>query len=247
MAGQAGPRLIASQLPTPYKAFRACKLMDLVMLNFAAARRNMVDSQLKPNQVSAIKLIEAMGKVPRELFVPETLQDLAYMDEDLPIGGNRYLMEPRVFARLVQAAEIGSGDIVLDVGCGAGYSTAILAQLAATVVGIEEDRTLRARASDTLIRLGVDNAAVIEASHSVGDPDHGPFDVIILGGAVEIPPDGLLQQLADGGRLVAVEFENGVGRGILIAHNGGLFAKRQLFDASVPVLAGFGAKQGFAF
>lgn len=218
------------------------------MLDYAAARRHMVDSQLKPNRVLEPRVVDAMAAVPRELFVPDAMGGVAYIDEDLNIGGGRHLMEPMVIGRLLQACRIGDDDLVLDVGCGTGYATAVLARLAATVVGLEDDPDLRARATETLAKLGVDNAAVVEGAHARGNPENGPYDVIFLGGGVAAVPDPLQQQLRPtGGRLAAVVLGERIGKATLIERHGDVFSELTLFDASVPLLPGFAAERGFEF
>ena len=217
------------------------------MPDFAAARRSMVDSQLKPNQIVDQRVAQAMAEVPRELFVPETLAAVAYVDEDLPIAPGRFLMEPIVFARLLQAAAIEPKDIVLDLGCGTGYSTAVLARLANAVVAIEPDPDLRARAETVMAKIGADNTAIVDGDLTIGSPDQGPFDVIFLNGAAEQIPDGLVDQLADGGRLVAVQVRNGVGKTTVFERQGDLVGARELFDAAIPVLPGFASRPGFVF
>ena len=217
------------------------------MYDPAAARRRMVESQLKPNQVMDPRIAAAMAEVPREAFVPERLSGLAYVDEDLEIAPGRFLMEPMVFARLLQEACVGPEEIVLDVGCGTGYSTAVLARLAATVVALEEDPDLRETAMRLLASQAVDNAAVISSAHATGDAAHAPYDVIVIEGAVEVVPEALKAQLSNGGRLAAVVRDKGVGRATLFERDGDLVGRRQVFDAATPVLRGFAAERGFVF
>jgi protein-L-isoaspartate(D-aspartate) O-methyltransferase len=218
-------------------------------LAFEAARRHMVESQLMPNKVNEPTVLAAVAGVPRELFVPQALRGVAYMDEDIDIAPGRFLMEPMVFARLLQEAAIDRADLVLDVGCGSGYSTAVLAKLASTVVGLESDASLAQQATAALARLGIDNAAVVQGALEAGLPAQGPFDVILVEGAMGQVPDALTAQLADGGRLLGVVNSGGpVGHAVLLRKVGGLIARRVLFDAGIRRLPGFEApKPGFVF
>ena len=217
-------------------------------MNYAAARHNMVESQIRTNSVTNPLVIQALEEVPRELFVPKQLRGIAYLDEDIRLGGGRTLMEPRVFARLLDGAAIAKSEVVLDVGSASGYSAAVLARLASTVVAVESDAELAARAGAVLAELSVDNVAMVTGALAEGDASHGPYNVIVLEGAVAEIPQTLLQQLADGGRLVAVVAgETGVGRGTLVLRTGNTFSSRVLFDASVGPLPGLQAKPGFVF
>ena len=207
----------------------------------------MVDSQLKPNGVLDDRLIGAMSQIPRESFVPEAINSLAYVDEDLQIGDERYLMEAMIFGKLIQACAITDEDVVLDIGCGLGYATAVMGKLAATVVALEEDQQFYLAATKNLANLNVDNAAVIEGPHNLGAPSHGPYDVIFIGGAVENIPDEIKHQLNNGGRLATVIRSGKIGRGLIIKREGEEFAHRELFDALTPILTGFKEEQGFVF
>ncbi len=214
---------------------------------FAIARRHMVESQLRPNKVTDARVAEAMAEVPRELFVPKLYRGVAYLDEDIAIAPGRYLMEPMLLARLLQAAEVGPDDTVLDVGCGTGYSTAVIGRCAGAVVALEGDAELAARATELTAELQVDNAAVVEGPLRAGLPDQGPYDVIFINGAVPEVPAALIDQIAEGGRLVAVIRADGVGRAHLITRNDGLLSRRPLFDAATPALPGFEVEAGFVF
>ena len=212
----------------------------------------MVDGQLRPNRVTDSRVVAAMSEIPRELFVPKVLRGVAYVDEDIEIAPGRYLMEPRVFARLLQTAEVREADVVLDVGCGRGYSTAVLARLAGTVVALESDETMATKASDTLTGLQVDNAIVVTGELAVGYSSQAPFDVVFLSGAVDSVPQALTSQLAQGGRVLAVVGTGGAGTGgcgqaTLILRHEDLLVRRCLFDASIPPLPGFQREPGFVF
>jgi protein-L-isoaspartate(D-aspartate) O-methyltransferase len=214
---------------------------------FAAARRHMVASQLLPNKVVDPRVIAAMSAVPRELFVPPSYRAVAYLDEDIPLAPGRYLMEPMLLARLLQAAEIEGQELVLVVGCASGYAAAVLSRLANTVVALESDAALVAQAQALLGQLGVDNVAVVRDQLAAGLADQAPYDVILIDGAVERVPDALTAQLAEGGRLIAVLREAAIGQATLLKRSGGLIARRTLFDAATPHLPGFAVESGFVF
>lgn len=209
----------------------------------------MVDCQLRTNRVTDPVIIEAMRKIPREKFVPRHLQGFAYVDEDVPLGKGRFLREPIIIARLIQAAEIGAADIVLDIGCNTGYTTAVMAHLAATVVGLEFDEALAKGADKLLEDLNITNAVVVRhGDMRKGYPEQGPYNVIFINGSVAAVPDAVRQQLADGGRLVTVLSQDGhMGSAILVTRSGDSFSTRVLFDAATPTLPGFEAEKGFSF
>lgn len=219
------------------------------MTDFIAARRNMVDCQLRPNKVVDATLLDAVDRLPRETFVPGALSDVAYIDEDISIGGGRYLMEPTVLCRMLQALEVTSGDIVLDVGCATGYDAAVLALLGATVVALESDAGLAAQAGENLIELGIDNAAVVTGPLDLGWRGHAPYDAIFFSGAVVSVPQAILDQLADGGRLAAVCLDGATATGTaaLYLRTHDTISRRALFDAAAPLLPGFGRAESFVF
>ncbi len=218
------------------------------MPNFDTMRAHMVVSQLRPNKVTDSQILEIFGSLPREHFVISAKRGVAYVDEDLEIGPNRYLMEPIVLARLIQAAAVTPADVALDIACGTGYATAILGHLADTVFGLEDDPELAKQATENLRKLGVDNAVVVEAPVARGYPDQAPFDVILLGGSVPAVPKELVNQLAEGGRLIAVvQSQPGMGEAILIQRSSGVVGSRVLFDAAIPPLPGFAVAPSFVF
>jgi protein-L-isoaspartate(D-aspartate) O-methyltransferase len=216
-------------------------------MDFAAARRNMVDRQLRTNKIIDETVLQALSEVPRERFVPEGLRAVAYVDEDIPLGGGRYLIEPMVFGRLLQAAQIQRGDLVLDVGCGPGYSTAVLARLANMVVALECEPALARQTGAALAELAADNALAVVGPLEEGWPAQAPYSLIVLGGAAERLPEALFAQISEGGRLVGVEMRGGVGRAMLYARHRGVVSGRPLFDASVPMLPGLAAAPSFVF
>ena len=218
------------------------------MTKYAPARLNMVECQLKPNKVTIPAILEAMRDVPRENFVPKAMRGIAYVDEDLAIGNGRYLMEPLVLGRLIEAAKVAPSDIVLVIGAGTGYSASVLARLANTVVAIEDDPDFVQRASETLAHLGVDNAVVIEAPVTAGYAEQAPYQAIVIDGAVAEVPHQILAQLADGGRLAAVVSPDGrLGKAMLFQRIGANVSHREIFDASIPLLPGFEPVPTFQF
>jgi len=211
------------------------------------ARLAMIAGQIRPNKVSDGRVVGAMRAVPRECFLPKSLRGIAYLDEDLEVAPGRFLMEPMVFAKLLMEAEIRPTDAVLDIGCITGYSTAVLARLGEAVVGAEETPQLVERAGENLNAQGVDNAVVVQRHLPLGAPEQGPFDVIVLEGAVEVIPETLIEQLAEGGRLVCVRRREGRSSGYLLTKAGGVTGGREVCDAFTPLLAGFAAPRKFRF
>lgn len=221
--------------------------------DFAAARANMVNCQVRTTDVTSHPLLEAMFEVPRELFVPAPMRFASYIDEDIEVspasedGPARHLMEPSPFAKLVQLADVRAGDTVLDLGCATGYSAAILSKLCESVIAMEPDGSLAGYAMETLSQLGIDNVAVVEGSLREGYPKEAPYDVIVIEGAVAEVPATLLDQLRDGGRLVAIIGESLAGRAHLFSKENGVISSRPAFNAAVPQLAGFERETGFVF
>ena len=223
-----------------------------LMNDYSAQRTTMVDCQIRPSDVTDFSIISAMLEIPREKFVSESQAQLAYRDEDLPLRdtGSAYprcLMEPAPFARLLQLAEIQSGAIVLDIGCASGYSTAVLARLCSSVVALEEDKRLAARATQILSELEVDNAVVVTGPLVNGYAKEGPFDVIFIGGAVGQIPDTLAEQLKEGGKLVAVEGTGNTGKATLYVREDENLCKFSHFNCAVWPLPGFEKQVEFEF
>ncbi len=209
----------------------------------------MVDGQILPNRVTDERVVDAMATLPREVFLPQQRQMLAYADETVLIEDGRYMMQPMVLARLLEVAEIGSGDVAMAIGCGSGYGVAVLAKLVDTVIAIESDSSMRAKAERNLGELGVDNVAVVDGVMAEGNPKDAPYNLIYIDGAVPAYPENIAQQLADGGRLVCVEMPTGkpVGRGVLVTRYGDSISKREIFDAVEPLLPGFEKEAAFSF
>lgn len=209
------------------------------MSDYSTRRTQMVDSQVRPQDVTKFPILEAMLEVPRESYVPDSLREAAYISENLALGETRVVLEPRTFAKMLDALDIDPDEVVLDVGCGLGYSTAILARLADAVVAVEEDAAMAKEAQATLSSNGVDNAAVIEAVISDGAAKHGPYDVIILEGAAERVPDAILDQLKEGGRIACIFAEGALGVARIGYKIDGEVTWRFAFNATAPVLKGF--------
>lgn len=206
----------------------------------------MVDTQVRPSDVTKVPIIAAMLAVKRELFVPPSLREAAYMGENLPLAPDRVLLEPRTLAKMLDALDLGITDLVLDVGCGRGYSAAVIARIAEAVVAVEEDETMAREAEATLAAERVDNVAVVVAPLIEGSPRHGPFDAICIEGGVEQVPAALTDQLKDGGRIAAVFMEGELGVCRIGIRAGGRVAWRDAFHAAAPVLPGFARQRAFA-
>ncbi|TPJ80472.1 protein-L-isoaspartate O-methyltransferase [Mesorhizobium sp. B2-5-13] len=219
--------------------------------DFSELRVKMVDGQVRTTDVTSAPLLDAMLSVPREVFVGDRQRDLAYIDEDIRITGSadgpRYLMEASPLAKLMQLAEISVTDSALDVGCGTGYASAILSRLARFVVALESDSALAQTAASTLSGLGCGNVTVVQGALAQGHAAKAPYDVIFIGGSVGKVPASLLDQLAEGGRLVAVEGQGNSGVARLFVKAGGVVTGRREFNAAIKPLPGFEREHAFEF
>lgn len=215
------------------------------MLSFQDARTKMVDCQLRTTDVTNPVILDAMGAVERERFVPEARKALAYIDEDIALNGSRFLMEPSPFAKLLQLANPQPGDKILIVGAGTGYSAAIAASFAASVTALECDGALAAQARANL--AGVENIVIAEGPLEAGWKTAAPYDVILVEGAVSAAPEKLFAQLAEGGRLVEVSGTGNAGVANLHVNTGGRVSGRRGFNAAVRPLPGFAREEGFVF
>lgn len=207
----------------------------------------MVDTQVRPSDVTKFPIIDALLSVPREDYVPDAKRDAAYIGENISIGGGRVLLEPRTLAKMLDAADVQRTDVVLDLGCGLGYSTAVLAQMADFVVAVEDDSARADDAQQNLTSHGVDNAAVFEGPLAEGAAKNGPYDLIMLQGAVEDMPNALIDQLKDGGRIVAIFAEGALGVVRIGRKIDGAMNWRMSFNATAPVLTGFNKIAAFTF
>jgi protein-L-isoaspartate(D-aspartate) O-methyltransferase len=219
-------------------------------MDFATARRMMVDGQVRTSDVTNPDLIAAMAEIPRERFVPASKANIAYLDLDLPVSDGdtvRRLLKPMVLAKLIQAAEVRRTDKVLDVGCATGYSSAVLAKVAAAVVALDEDADLVRTAEAVLTQVGVKNVTVVQGPLTDGWAERGPYDVILLNGMTEVLPDALCYQLKDGGRLVGVFGGETTPRAMVYLLERQEVSGRTVFDATAPLLPGFAKPAAFVF
>jgi len=217
------------------------------MHDYTLAREAMVEGQVRPSDVTRSNIIDAMLAIPRETFVPASQRPVAYVDRDVPLGKGRALLAPRTFAKMLDVAEIAPGETVLDIGCGLGYSSAVISRLCRGVIAVEQDETMASAAEANLAALAIDNAVVLTRPLVEGVPGEGPYDVIVVSGGIAAPPAALFDQLAEGGRLIAPWMQNGTGQVRLSVKSGDDVATRWVFDAAAPILPGFEATPSFAF
>lgn len=220
------------------------------MADFEKARENMIDGQIHPFGVIDEKILDVFARVPREMFVPQKLQSVAYMDEDLNIGRGRYLMESKIHAKMLQAIDLKESDVALDIGVASGYSTVILSHLVTTVIALENDKAYIEQAEKVWKKQGVNNAIMFEGAFEAGVSKHAPYNVIILNGAVESVPQSLLDQLDVGGRLATIIRKSQYDVGcvtLFLKSRSGSVSSTPLFDACTPYLQGFEPLKKFAF
>ncbi len=216
------------------------------MSDFASRRVMMVDTQVRPSDVTKFPIIDAMLSVPREAFVPDDRREAAYVGENLAISAGRVVLEARTLAKILDSLDIRPDEMVLDLGCGLGYSAAVIARIAGTVIAVEDDERLAAEAQRLLSEHGVDNALVQAGSLVEGAARHAPYDAITLQGGVETVPEALLSQLKDGGRIGAIFMDGALGTVKIGFKNDGRVSWRPVFNATAPVLDGFRKARAFA-
>ena len=220
------------------------------MTDFALARRNMIDGQLRPNRVNNPQLLAAIAELPRERFLPPALRSVAYADEDVPLGNGRYLVEPMVLARIIQTLQPQPEDKALVVASGAGYGTALLARLVKSVVAVETDARLAGSAEQTIRDLGIVNVQHVVGKMEDGHSGEAPYDIVLIEGAVQHVPSLIVGQLAEGGRLgtvIAATSPGVLGVAQFMVKEGGIASGRPIFDAGTPVLPGFTTPPRFTF
>jgi len=215
------------------------------MTDFAMRRALMVDTQVRPSDVTKFPIIEAMLNVPREVFVPDNLREVAYVGENLALAPNRVMLEARTLAKMLDALDISNDELVLDIGCGLGYSSAVIARMAEAVIAVEDDETMAADAQSVLIEQGADNVVVHHGPLTDGAAQHGPYDVIVIQGAVAHLPEGLSDQLKDGGRMACLFAEGALGVVRIGYKVDGRMNWRFAFNAGAPVLPGFEKHSAF--
>jgi len=209
------------------------------MTDYAARRAVMVDTQIRPSDVTKFPIIDAMMSVPREAFVPVELREAAYMGENIDLGGGRVILDPRILGKMLDALDIQADELVLDVGCALGYSSAVMARVAEAVVAVEEDAEMAREAPGLLSENGADNVILQEGPLVQGAPEHGPYDVVVLQGAVEHLPEALSDQVKEGGRIACLFMEGALGAVRIGYRIDGEISWRFAFNAGAPVLPGF--------
>ena len=216
------------------------------MVDYKARRKIMVDTQIRPSDVTKFPIINAFLSIPREKFVPNGKREAAYVGENFQIGQSRVILDPRTLAKLLEALDVQKDELVLDIGTGLGYSSAIISLIAELVIAVEDDSNFTGEAEEILSEIGADNVVVQLGKLEDGAPEHGPYDIIILQGGVEEIPGSILKQLKNGGRVGAIFIEEGLGTAKIGFKLNDKISWRYSFNASAPVLPGFFKQKDFA-
>ena len=216
------------------------------MIDYKTRRKIMVDTQIRPSDVTKFPIIDAFLSVPREKFVPDGKREAAYIGENFQIGPSRIILEPRTLAKLLEALDINNDELVLDIGTGLGYSSAVISLVAEVVIAVEDDSSLASEAEEILSEIGADNVVVEVNKLEEGAPEHGPYDVIIIQGGVEKIPGSILKQLKNGGRVGAIFIEEGLGTAKIGFKLHDKINWRYSFNAAAPILTGFFKQKDFA-
>ena len=217
------------------------------MIDYQAARIAMVDGQVRPSDVTLYPIIDAMLQVPREAYVPHDMRPLAYVGKHIDLENGGVVLAPRILAKILESLDIKPDEMVLDIGVGLGYSSAVIARLAEAVIAVEENAELASVAETTLSEQSADNAVVHVGPLVEGAAEHGPYDVIVVEGGVQVLPDSLLSQLKVGGRIAAIFMDGPSGQCRIGVRTSAGISWDAVFDATAPVLSGFAAKKTFSF
>jgi protein-L-isoaspartate(D-aspartate) O-methyltransferase len=216
-------------------------------MDYVAARHNMVESQIKTNNVVLEELLDALRKTPRESFVPSEFQEVAYVDNPVPLADDRYLMAPLDLARLIQEAKPSLSDLALVIGCGTGYGAAVLSKMVGAVVGLESNTAFASEATEILSGLCIETVAIVVGSLKDGYPHQAPYDIIFFEGAIPEVPEEISSQLGEGGRLVCILSGEGIDSAIVISRNCGVLSTRSVFECASPILPDFKREKVFVF
>lgn len=217
-------------------------------MDYKAARHSMIESQLRTNQIHNEKVLEVIGKIDRQDFVPKTYKDVAYVDEDIPIATDRVMMEPLLAATFLQTAEIKESDEVLVVAAGLGYELALVHEFTNSVVAVEGNIQLRKQAEENLNDKSIDSIAFKASGYNnEGAPEYAPFDVIMILGSVAVLPDTFMEQLREGGRLIYIERNGSVGNLVKLTKTKDGIVTKYIRNAYTPILPRFTKKEEFIF
>ena len=217
------------------------------MIDYQVARTAMVDGQVRPSDVTHYPIIEAMLRVPREVYVPAEKRSVAYVGEHINLENSGVILAPRTLAKMLEALDIQGNDLVLDIGVGLGYSAAVIARLSEAVIAVEANAGLAGDAETTLNEQSADNAVMHVGALIDGAPEHGPYDVIIIEGGVQVLPESLLEQLKIGGRIAAIFVDGPSGQCRVGVRTEAGISWDSAFDATAPILAGFAQEKVFSF